>query len=81
MPEGPDPLALLLAAPVAERQAAVSALLDSLATEADGARQLKRLRPALERRLRSLARTASGRGPGPFRAGFGRRPPRPGASG
>lgn len=81
MPEGPDPLALLLAASVAERQAAIDALLDSLAAEPDGLRLLKRLRSALERRLRALSRLAPGRGPGPARAGLGRRPPRPGPPG
>jgi hypothetical protein len=51
-----DPLAALLALSVAERFAALERLADSLAGEADGARQLKKLRSVLDRRLRAQSR-------------------------
>jgi len=63
-----DPLASLLTLSVAERVQAVERLADSLAADGDGARQLRRLRSLLDRRLRAQSRRE-----GPPRGGFGLR--------
>ena len=78
MPHEPDPLSVLLAASVAERQAALEALLDSLAAEENGPHLLKKQRGLVDRRLRALAgRGVPVRGSMPGRLGL-RRPPRAG---
>jgi putative addiction module component (TIGR02574 family) len=74
----PDPLAALLALSIAERVDAIERLADSLAAEADGPRLMRKLRSALDRRLRTQARKDGPPGAwGQSRSGFPRRSLRP----